>query len=334
MAEVWAARLSGTRGFQKTVAIKTMLPNLSDDPRFEQMFLDEAALASRIRHPNAVEILDLGETRGILYLVMEWIDGEPLSVVMKQAMKESGMPLPLTVRIIMQSCAGLHAAHELKDDSGGLVGLVHRDVSPQNILVTYEGVVKVVDFGVAKATGRVSGETAAGQIKGKVPYMSPEQAIGGDIDRRTDIFAVGILLYMMTTGRHPFRKDNDAQTLMHIVSDTPIVPPSALVEDYPPEVEDIVLQALSRRAEDRFQTANEMQRAFNALPSEFRASTDDAIGDFMKGLLSERMTKRRAFIQKALQSASQRDASRTSVNETSEVSSSQLTPMSGVSQLH
>lgn len=331
MAEVWAARLSGTRGFQKTVAIKTMLPNLSDDPRFEQMFLDEAALASRIRHPNAVEILDLGETRGILYLVMEWIDGEPLSVVMKQAMKENGMPIPLIVRIIMQSCAGLHAAHELKDDSGGLVGLVHRDVSPQNILVTYEGVVKVVDFGVAKATGRVSGETAAGQIKGKVPYMSPEQAIGGDVDRRTDIFATGILLYMMTTGRHPFRKENDAQTLMNICSDTPIVPPSALVEDYPPELEDIVMRALCRNPDERFQTANEMQRALNALPSELRASTDDEIGDFMKALLSERMLKRRAFIQKALQSASQRDVSRISVND--EVSAGQLTPLSGVSQL-
>src|SRR5687768_14908981 len=202
MAMVWAARLQGSRGFQKIVGIKTMLPSLGEDPAFEQMFLDEASLASQVRHPNVVEILDLGEQEGVLYLAMEWVDGEPLSQLLKRTLPEP-VPFPVAVRMALQACQGLHAAHELRNDAGELVGLVHRDVSPQNVLVTYGGVVKVVDFGVAKATGRVTAETSAGQVKGKIPYMSPEQATGGTVDRRTDVFAMGILLYMMTTGRHP-----------------------------------------------------------------------------------------------------------------------------------
>jgi serine/threonine-protein kinase len=335
MAQVWAARMSGTRGFHKTVAIKTMLPNLTEDPQFEQMFLDEAALASRVRHPNAVEIFDLGEDAGILYLVMEWIDGEPLSAVMKQAFQNGGgIPLRLAIRIVMHACAGLHAAHELKDDSGELVGLVHRDVSPQNILVTYSGVVKVVDFGVAKATGRASVETAAGQIKGKVPYMSPEQATGGEIDRRTDVFALGILLYMMTTGRHPFRKENDAQTLMFICSDTPIVPPSAFIPDFPSDLEQAILKAMDRNVDHRFQSANEMQKALDSLSSELRSSSEEELGDFMKALLPERMLKRQALIQRALKEAAGRSEGRTSIVDVGdELSGGQLTPMSGVSHL-
>ena len=179
MATVWAARLKGTRGFQKIVAVKTMLPSVSDDPLFEQMFLDEATLASSIRHPNVAEILDLGEENGVLFLVMEWVDGEPLSVLMKAAYKRGGVPIPVGIRIAMEVCEGLHAAHELRDESGSLLDVVHRDVSPQNILVTFDGVVKIVDFGVAKAAGRAGTQTTAGQIKGKAAYMSPEQARGG-----------------------------------------------------------------------------------------------------------------------------------------------------------
>jgi len=205
MASVWAARLRGTRGFQKMVAIKTMLPGLVDDAHFEQMFLDEARLASQVRHPHVIEILDLGEVDHILFLVMEWVDGEPLNIIMKYAATRGGIPLAIAVSITAQVCRGLHAAHELRDQDGTLFGLVHRDVSPQNVLLTYDGVVKLVDFGVAKATSRASNETEAGQLKGKIAYMSPEQLRGERIDRRTDVFAVGILLYIMTTGTHPFR---------------------------------------------------------------------------------------------------------------------------------
>ncbi|MCA9647064.1 MAG: serine/threonine protein kinase, partial [Myxococcales bacterium] len=148
MAAVWAARLHGTRGFSKTVAIKTMLPTISDDPMFEQMFLDEATIASNIRHPNVVQIQDLGEQNDILYLVMEWVDGEPLSAIRRAAAKEGGIPRNIAVRIVADACAGLHAAHELKDETGEPLGLVHRDISPQNILLTFDGQVKIVDFGV------------------------------------------------------------------------------------------------------------------------------------------------------------------------------------------
>jgi eukaryotic-like serine/threonine-protein kinase len=335
MAQVWIARMTGTRGFTKTVAIKTMLPNISEDPLFEEMFLDEASLASRVRHPNAVEIMDLGEDAGILYLVMEWIDGEPLSVLIKQTATSGGIPRHLAVRIVMQSCAGLHAAHELKDEQGASVGLVHRDVSPQNILTSYDGVVKVVDFGVAKATGRASAATSAGQLKGKVPYMSPEQASGGEIDRRTDVFAMGILLYMMTTGKHPFRKENEAQTLLAICSDAPVVKPSSFLPDYPPELETVLLKSLAKSAEDRFQTASEMQRALDALPGELRASTDDELAEFVREVLAERMEKRRSLIQRAIQAADHRAEGRKSLveflpEERTGQTGQHLTPLSGV----
>src|SRR5688572_15607872 len=231
MAMVWAARLKGTRGFQKVVAVKTMLPKLSEDDQFEQMFLDEASLASQIKHPHAVEILDLGEQGGVLFLVMEWIDGVPLNRIAKAAKKAGGVPQPIGVRIIMQAAAGLHAAHELRQN-GELVGLVHRDVSPQNILVTGDGVTKVVDFGVAKATALGGGATVVGQVKGKISYMSPEQARGEPIDRRTDVFALATVLYALTTGKHPFRRDNEGATMMAICSDEPVLPPSKVSPGY------------------------------------------------------------------------------------------------------
>jgi serine/threonine-protein kinase len=183
MAAVWAARQRGSRGFTKTVAVKTMLPSISDDPRFEQMFLDEARIASRIRHPNVAEILDLGEQDDVLYLVMEWIDGEPLSLVRHTAVENAPFPLPIAVKIVIDACSGLHAAHELLDEESRLIGLVHRDISPQNILIGYDGVVKLVDFGVAKTAGRTAETTHAGQVKGKPPYMSPEQALSTSLPR-------------------------------------------------------------------------------------------------------------------------------------------------------
>ena len=155
MARVWAARLTGSRGFKKTVAIKTQSPLVSDDVRFEAMFLDEARIASRIRHGNVVTILDLGEERELLYLVMEYVDGEPLQVLRRAAAPRGGMPLHLSLKIVADIARGLHAAHELSAEDGTPIGLVHRDVSPQNVLVSYSGAVKVTDFGIAKAAGRV-----------------------------------------------------------------------------------------------------------------------------------------------------------------------------------
>lgn len=300
MAQVWAARLRGARQFQKIVAVKTMLPKLSDDEQFEQMFLDEASLASQVRHPNAVEIMDLGEQNGVLYLVMEWIEGVPLNQLMKAAKAAGGMPPAVAARIAMQACAGLHAAHELKDEKGQLVGLVHRDVSPQNLLVTYDGVTKVVDFGVAKATALGGSATVAGQVKGKVSYMAPEQVNGEGLDRRADVFALGIILYALTTGKHPFRRESEAATMYNICSPDPVVPPSRVRADYPKELEPIVLKALEKDRGKRYGSADEMLRALDALPSHLRVSSDADVAAFVQQVLGDTQAQQRARIDEAI----------------------------------
>ncbi|WP_437307143.1 serine/threonine-protein kinase [Sorangium sp. So ce388] len=303
MAMVWAARLKGTRGFQKIVAVKTMLPQLSEDDQFEKMFLLEAELASQIRHPNAVEILDLGEQDGVLFLAMEWINGVPLSQVMKVSKRWEGVPIPIAVRIVVQACAGLHAAHELKDNSGRLVGLVHRDISPQNILVTYDGTTKVVDFGVAKATAFNDSTTRAGQLKGKVSYTAPEAVRGDAIDRRVDVFAMGIVLYVLTTGQHPFRRENEGATLFAISSPDPVVAPRTFQPDYPPLLEAVLMRALEKERDQRYATANELMRALDkALPPSQRASDED-VANFIRELFEEQQQQTRAALAEALERA-------------------------------
>ena len=304
---VWAARVKGTRGFQKIVAVKTMLSKLSEDAQFEQMFLDEASLASQIRHPNVVEISDLGEQEGVLYLAMEWIDGVPLNQLMKTAKPAGGVPLPVAVRIVMNAAAGLHAAHELRDAKGNLIGLVHRDVSPQNILVTYDGVSKVVDFGVAKATAMGGSGTVAGQLKGKVSYMAPEQVRGEAIDRRVDVFALGIVLYSLTTGKHPFRRESEAATMYTIASDEAVVPPSRFLPKYPPSLEAVLLKALAKDANHRYATASDFQRAlYLCLPPGERTNTDEDVGAFIRQLFGHRREESRAALAEALALADKR----------------------------
>jgi serine/threonine-protein kinase len=309
MAQVWAARMRGARQFQKIVAVKTMLPKLSEDEQFEQMFLDEASLASQIRHPNVVEILDLGEQHGVLYLVMEWIEGVPLNQLMKAAKKDGGVPTSVATRIALQAAAGLHAAHELTDERGALVGLVHRDVSPQNVLVTYDGVTKVVDFGVAKATALGGGATVAGQIKGKVGYMAPEQVKGEPLDRRVDVFAMGIVLYALTTGKHPFRRESEAATMYNICAPTPVMAPSKVVPEYPPELEPIVLKALAKDRNERFANCDELLRALDGLPAHLRASSDADVARFVRGLFGERREESRRALDSAIERANQLNAS-------------------------
>jgi serine/threonine-protein kinase len=221
------------------------------------------------------------------------------------------MPLPVAVRIVMQACAGLHAAHELKDNKGQLVGLVHRDVSPQNILVTYDGVTKVVDFGVAKATAAGGGTTSAGQIKGKVGYMAPEQIEGESIDRRADVFAIGIVLYALTTGKHPFRRESDAATMYNICSPQPVLPPRKFLPDYPEALERVILRALAKSPEDRYETANALLRDLDhALPPNERAQTDEDVARFVRKLLGDKLEERRATLSDALTRADQNTESR------------------------
>ncbi len=279
MARVWAARQHGQRGFTKLVAIKTILPHLAREPEFERMFLDEARIASLVHHPNVAEIYELGEEsfgpRGtVLYLAMEWVNGDSLMHVLRNGVAGSGpvkiepLDLRVAVRIVADAAAGLHAAHELKDDDGVSLGVVHRDVSPHNVLISADGHVKVADFGVAKALGGMHSQTAAGQIKGKISYMAPEQVTGAAVDRTSDVFALGCVLYEATTGAPPFRGEGDHQVMHALLSGKFVLPSKALV-GFPFELENILCRALSIAQGDRFASAEKMRIALE----EWLAST-------------------------------------------------------------
>jgi eukaryotic-like serine/threonine-protein kinase len=295
MAMVWAARLKGSRGFHKIVAVKTMLPKLSEDAQFEKMFLDEATLASRIHHPNVVEVLDLGEQNGVLFIAMEWVDGVPLNQLMKAA-KGSGIPTPVAIHIITHAAEGLHSAHELKDDDGRSVGLVHRDVSPQNILVGFDGFTKMLDFGLAKATALGDGATRAGQLKGKISYMAPEQVRGDSLDRRADLFALGVVLYAVSTGKHPFRRESEGATLFTISSSDPAPSPSRFMQ-YPPDLEAVLMKAISKDPDKRYGTAIEFARALEGTLAEAdRSHGGELVSTFVKGLMGTQQEAQRAAL--------------------------------------
>jgi serine/threonine-protein kinase len=287
-------------------------------------------LASNIRHPNAVEILDLGEQDGVLFLAMEWIDGVPLNQLMKAAKQKGGVPPTIASRILLQASAGLHAAHELTDGKGKLIGLVHRDISPQNILVTFDGVAKVVDFGVAKATALNDGATQVGQLKGKVSYMAPEQVRGEPIDRRVDVFAMGIVLYSLTTGKHPFRRESEGATLFAISSPDPVVAPRKFLPDYPQALQDVLLKALEKDRDQRYASASELMRALDkALPPTARGS-DEEVGAFVQSLFKEQRSRSQATLAEALERA---DRHQLSVKSSPKFPETTLAGQSGVSAL-
>jgi serine/threonine protein kinase len=270
MATVFLARLSGVAGFQRLVAIKRLHPHLAREPEFVEMFLDEARLAARIHHPNVVPIQEVGESDQGYYLVMDYIEGDTLARVLAKAAKSnSTVPYGVTIRILLDTLAGLHAAHEMKDDHGEPLQIVHRDVSPQNILVGVDGVARVVDFGVARAATRLS-TTRSGQLKGKLAYMAPEQARGAGVDRRADLFACGIVLWEALATKRLFKGDGEAETLNRVLYE-PIARPSSVRPDVPKALEDICMKALSRDVDERFATAqdfgDELEKAARALGS-------------------------------------------------------------------
>jgi eukaryotic-like serine/threonine-protein kinase len=302
MASVWAARIQGSRGFQQIVAIKTMLPDVSDDPEFESMFLDEGRVAARIRHPNVAEILDIGEQDEVLYLVMEWVDGENLSTLLRAARNVGGVPLPIALRIASHTCAGLHAAHELRDDAGNLVDLIHRDVSPANVLVSTAGFVKLVDFGVAKSKNRLHQTRAGGMVKGKTPYLSPEQLGQLPIDRRSDIFSFGALLYVLLTGLHPFRGDSESKTIENIALRDPVSMRS-IMPTIPAELEKVVAKALEKDPNKRFSTAAELQRALDTVATSLGVFvTDQDVAAFIDRVIGEPLAKRTHDLQRSITS--------------------------------
>ena len=301
MATVWLARLVGTRGFNKPVAIKVLLPSIQKDADAERMFQNEAGLASRIRHPNVVEILDFGDDSGVLYLVMEWVHGESLAqLITAAAAKQGGMPLGIALRIVSQICAGLQAAHELTDESGKPLGVVHRDVSPQNVLVGFNGVVTLVDFGIAKVTAEANHLTQGGMIKGKISYMAPEQIRLEALDRRTDVFAVGILLYVLTTGRHPFRADEVSKTALAITSGAPVIKPTKLIPEYPERLERVVLKALAKDPEQRYATTQELGEDLVRTMPPSRVAPHEEIQKYVAELVPESLARHQELIRKAL----------------------------------
>jgi serine/threonine-protein kinase len=261
MATVYLARLSGVGGFQRFVAIKRLHPHLAREPEFIEMFLEEARLAARIHHPNVVPILEIGQSDRGYYIVMEYVEGDTLGrLLARSAQTGTRLPTKVGLRVVIDMLAGLDAAHELKDDGGHPLGIVHRDISPQNVLVGVDGSSRLSDFGVARATSKLS-TTRTGQLKGKLAYMAPEQAKGQkDIDRRADIFAAGIVLWEVLACRRLFKGDGEADTLNRVLHD-PIPPVRSAAPTVPAALEAVVARSLERERTKRYTTAAEFADA-------------------------------------------------------------------------
>jgi serine/threonine protein kinase len=258
MAEVFLGVQRGLENFQKAVVIKRVLPAYSGNPSFVQMFVDEARLAARLEHPNLVRTYEFGEVAGQYFTAMEYLPGEDLAKTLDRlAFAHQHVPLHLAAGIVANVCAGLHFAHQLTDTSGRPLNLIHRDINPANIIVTYTGEVKIIDFGIAKTN---TTETQTGTIKGKLAYMSPEQLLGRGVDQRSDVFSTGVVLWELLTGRPLFLRDNEAATLYAIMNE-PIRAPSRFRPEVPPDLDEIVTRALARTPADRYESAEELELA-------------------------------------------------------------------------
>jgi serine/threonine protein kinase len=282
MADVLLARTEGIAGFERHVVIKRIHAELLEEPRYVKMFLDEARLAASLHHHNIVQVNDIGEENGEYFFAMEYVHGEDARTLLVEASQRGEtIPLEHVVTIIMAAAAGLHHAHEQRGMDGSPLHIVHRDVSPANILVGYDGAVKVADFGIALAAHRAE-QTQSGVLKGKVAYMSPEQCNCDPVDRRSDVFSLGIVLYELATVRPCFAGDNDFMTMSAIVGGK-IDKPSSHRKDLPPKLEAIILKALARKASDRYQSADELRIALEAFAAEMQLRTStSALADYMK----------------------------------------------------
>ncbi len=293
MATLYLGRRKGVAGFSRLVAIKFVHEHLAEDQDFVRMFVNEALLQSRITHPNVVHVEELGELEGQHFLVMEYVHGCALSQLLRTlARRDRALSPELAVYIAMQIAAGLHAAHELRDEHGKSLGVVHRDVSPDNVLLAYEGHVKLIDFGVAKVEASVQ-KTSAGTLKGKLRYMSPEQANGRSVDRRTDVYALSIVLWEMLTMRRLFHEP-DQLLLLDLVRAPRVPPPSSVRAGIPPALEAVVMKALSIDPAARYANTQEMRRALaEALPSALLTEPTQLAG-LLSATMSAEIAKERA----------------------------------------
>ena len=299
MAEIWLARQTGLAGFNRFVVIKKILSHLAEEETFVKMFLDEARMSSQLTHPNIVQVYDLGEAGSTYFIAMEYIAGENLAAIAWRGVKRRN-PLspPFAARIIADSCKALHYAHHLRGSDGKPLEIVHRDISPQNILATYEGEVKVVDFGIAKAATK-SQHTRTGMLKGKFSYMSPEQCLGNPVDMRSDVFALGIVLYELCTGKRLFKHESELM-ILEMITKRRITPPSGVANNIAPELESIILKALEKDADARYPTAQDMQIALeDYLRTEKEPSTNAEIATFMRDTFSDKMEEKRRLCELA-----------------------------------
>jgi serine/threonine protein kinase len=289
MAELYLARPCSLPGFEKLIAVKRVLPELAGRRDVVEMFLDEARLAATLEHPNVIQTHDVGIVDGSYFMAMEFLHGENLNTILRTLEEKKRRLAPeIAIDITIKICAGLHYAHEKHGSDGKSIGIVHRDVTPQNVIVTYEGGVKLVDFGVAKAATHEA-ETRYGTIKGKLAYLSPEQCRCEELDRRSDLFSLGILLYEMTLGRRPFQGPSDI-ALIKQIEEQPVAPPRTIDPNYPEALERVVMRALERDRENRPQTALQLGEELEGAARELGLFlSSQSLVKFMEELFSKQV---------------------------------------------
>jgi serine/threonine-protein kinase len=299
MAELFLALHRSVAGFEKLIVIKRILPSMNQDKGFIEMLLHEARIAATLSHPNIVQIFDVGQIDGKYFIAMEHIHGEDIRSIVRAMKKKSVTEFPLehTLSIVLGMCAGLAYAHEKRDLDGATLDIVHRDISPQNIVITFTGDVKIVDFGIAKSGSQQGEDTKDGQLKGKVPYMSPEQAAGHEIDWRSDIFATGVMLFELTTGKRLFKGASEYETLK-LICDKEYPLPSQVRPGYPAALERVVMKALAKKREDRYQSAREMQGDLEAFVREERMPVSQvSLTRWMQSLFEEKLAQQKEALQ-------------------------------------
>ncbi|MDQ3365561.1 MAG: serine/threonine protein kinase [Myxococcota bacterium] len=299
MAQIYLARQSGLGSFERHVVLKTILRERASDHRFVTMFLDEAKLAATLNHHNIAQVYEVDQADGAYFMAMEYVHGENARAILETTLRRGWtIPLELAIMIVGGAAAGLHHAHERRGKNGQPLNIVHRDVTPANIMIGYDGSVKVLDFGIAKAEERAT-KTVGGTIKGKYGYMSPEQCKGKPVDRRSDIFALGIVLYELTTLRRAFKGNDDFETMKRIVAGD-VVLPSVAVAGYPRELEAIILTAMANDPAARFQTAQELLEALDAFAVRSKLTgSNTAMSRFMVQLFG---AKKEPWVEGASQS--------------------------------
>ncbi len=270
MAEVWRARIRGPAGFSRGVVIKRILPHLARDQSFVSMFISEAQLSAKLSHPNVIQVFELGEVDGEYYIAMEYVRGRDLGAFTREHIERRG-PLPPAVcaYVIREVSRALAYAHEFRDEDGHRIRLIHRDVSPSNVMISNDGTIKLLDFGIAKALAESGDRTQTGTLKGKFAYMAPEQLEGDEFDHRADLFSAGVILHEILTGRRLFRGNNDLQTIA-LVKSAKLDPPSAFNPAVPAELDRITMKALARDADARYQSANDVANDLDEVVHELK----------------------------------------------------------------